>query len=372
MLNLCNNVKDPADLFSKEKKIVLYGAGASAKLILASYYKRGLSGSLVFIVDQNEALDGTCCTINDIKVKVISLKHFCRDYASRMHEFALLFSLYYSLSIIGGLDTIPELDGVRAYIFSVILNRKTPAPFELRSLEIPRIPKIIHYFWIGGQKLPKEYAENIESWKKYCPGYEVIQWDESNYDFTKYRYAKEAVENKQYMYATDLVRKDVLFQYGGIYFDTDVELLRPIDDLLYNEAFIGIDDGGQVNSGSGLGAVKGSQIIGELLDIYRDMPFVNGDGSFNLSFNTYYETKYMIEREYLVRNEYQKIGDMVCFPREVFMPEGVVGLRDDYTEKTLANHKINPYDKTHCRKVLERVKDPGCAGFGSHLDGGLQ
>lgn len=78
MLNLCNNVKDPADLFSKEKKIVLYGAGASAKLILASYYKRGLSGSLVFIVDQNEALDGTFCTINDIKVKVISLKHFCR------------------------------------------------------------------------------------------------------------------------------------------------------------------------------------------------------------------------------------------------------------------------------------------------------
>ncbi|MDE6203258.1 MAG: hypothetical protein K2G19_07250, partial [Lachnospiraceae bacterium] len=101
MLNLCSDVKDPIDLFKKEKKIVLYGAGASAKLILASYYKRGLSGSLAFIVDQNEALDGTICTIDDIKVKVVSLKRFCREYVSEMHEFTLLFSLYYSLSVIG-------------------------------------------------------------------------------------------------------------------------------------------------------------------------------------------------------------------------------------------------------------------------------
>lgn len=163
------------------------------------------------------------------------------------------------------------------------------------------------------------------------------------------------MEKGQYMYATDLARKDVLYTYGGIYFDTDVELLRPIDDLLYNEAFIGIDDGGQLNSGSGLGAVKGHPAIRELLELYDHMAFVNSDGSLNLSYNTFYETKYMIQKGFVLGNKYQKINGISCFPREVLMPEGVIGLYDDYTKNTFANHKINPYDKTECRKVLARL-----------------
>ena len=358
MLDLRNDVDNIMDLFQSRKQIVIYGAGASARLILASYYRRGLGSRLKFIVDGNEALDGTCCVIDEnIRVDVISLKHFCRDFGKKMDKFLLLFSPYYSLSMIGQLDTIMELDGIEAYIFSLIVNKRPPDSFELKESDTPLIPKKIHYFWLGGSELPDDYKKNIGTWQKYCPDYEIICWNESNYDFTRYRYAREAVEHGQYMYATDLARKDVLYTYGGIYFDTDVELLRPIDALLYQEAFIGIDDGGQLNSGSGLGAVKNHPAIKDMLAVYKDMSFVNSDGHFNLSYNTFYETKYMIEKGFLIQNKYQKINGMVCFPREVFMPEGVVGVRDNYTDKTLANHKINPYDKTECRKVLSRIKE---------------
>ncbi len=358
MLDLRNDLDDIMDLFQRKKQIVIYGAGASARLILASYYRRGLGSRLKFMVDRNEALDGTFCVVDEnIQVEVISLKRFCREFRKKMDNFILLFSPYYSLSMIGHLDTIKELDGIEAYIFSLIVSKRPPDPFELKESDTPLIPKKIHYFWLGGADLPDDYKKNIETWQKHCPGYEIICWNESNYDFTKYRYAREAMEHRQYMYATDLARKDVLYTYGGIYLDTDVEILRPIDDLLYNEAFIGIDDGGQLNSGSGLGAVKNHPAIKDMLDIYKDKSFVNSDGQFNLSYNTFYETKYMIEKGYRIQNAYQKVNGMVCFPREVLMPEGVVGLCDNYTDKTLANHKINPYDKTECRRVLSGINE---------------
>ena len=356
MLALHNDVDDITALFQNRKQLVLYGAGASAKLLVASYYNRGMKNCLRFIVDGNEALDGSDCVIDEgLRIRIISLKHFCREFKEKMQEFTLLLTPYYSLDLVHQLDEICELDGVETYIFSLIANKKTSTVFDLKETSIPVIPKKLHYFWLGGSDLPDDDKKNIETWRKFCPDYEIIRWDESNYDFTRYKYTKEAMEKGQYMYATDLARKDVLYTYGGIYFDTDVELLRPIDDLLYNEAFIGIDDGGQLNSGSGLGAVKGHPAIRELLELYDHMAFVNSDGSLNLSYNTFYETKYMIQKGFVLCNKYQKINGISCFPREVLMPEGVIGLYDDYTKNTFANHKINPYDKTECRKVLARL-----------------
>ena len=195
MLNLRNDVDDIIDLFQTGKQIVIYGAGASARLMLASYYNKGLGSSLRFIVDANEMLDGSYCEADvGIRVEIISLKRFCWDFKDEMGSFTLLFSPYYSLNMIRQLDMVNELDGVEAYIFSLIINKKIPAPFELRESSVPLIPKIIHYFWLGGSELPDDYKKNIDTWQKYCPDYEIIRWDESNYDFSKYRYANEAME----------------------------------------------------------------------------------------------------------------------------------------------------------------------------------
>lgn len=357
MLNLRNDVSNIYELIKQNKKIIIYGAGASTKLLLEANYHKGLNESLAFIVDRNEGLDETFLEAGeDIRVKIVSLKSFCSKYARQMNDYNMLITPYTALTIVMALDKIEELNHLDTYIYSLIVNKKKPKSFSLRNVDRPLIPKIIHYFWIGGNPMPEEDKRNIESWRKYAPDYEIIEWNESNYDFSVHPYCYDALKNKQYMYATDYARKDILYRYGGIYLDTDVELVAPLDDLLYNDVFIGIDDGGQLNSGSGLGAVPNHPVIKTFMELYEGVNFVNPDGSFNYKYNTYYETKYMISRGFKIKNEFQLIDGISCFPREVFMPEGFIGLYDDYTSKTVANHKINPYDKTGVRKILHRMK----------------
>lgn len=357
MLVLKDNVSDMEELFSMNKKIILYGAGASCELILQAYYEQGLGDKIAFIVDGNEELDGKeCVAAGKIRVKILSLNHFIRKWQGGMEQFVMLMTPYHSLAFIPQLDEIKELDGLIIYLFSMIVNKKMPEVFPLRSLDQAAIPKKLHYIWIGDKELPEEDQRNIESWYRFCPDYEICLWNEENYDFHGNRYVHEAIMNRQYMYATDYVRKDILYRFGGIYLDTDVELLAPLDDLLYNEAFIGIDDGAQLNSGSGFGAVAGHPLMRELRDIYEGITFIDENGRPNYHYNTYYETKYMLNRGFRLQNVYQNMDGVICFPREVLMPEGVVGLRDTYTERTLANHKINPYDKTERRKLLERAR----------------
>ena len=94
------------------------------------------------------------------------------------------------------------------------------------------IPKIIHYCWFGGGPISAESRRCMESWKKYCPDYKIMAWNEQNFDFSTNRYAQQAYEAKRYAFVSDYVRLAVLYEYGGIYLDTDVELVRPLDELL--------------------------------------------------------------------------------------------------------------------------------------------
>ena len=94
------------------------------------------------------------------------------------------------------------------------------------------IPKIIHFMWFGGAELPEKVLKCMESWKRYCPDYEIKRWDESNYDYHQYQYAEEAYAQKKWAFVSDVARLDVVYKYGGIYLDTDVELIKPLDSLL--------------------------------------------------------------------------------------------------------------------------------------------
>lgn len=360
MLDLKNDVNSFEELFEKKSRVVLYGAGAAAKIILQEYYTIFPRESVAYIVDGNDRLDGAYCVVSeDVRVKIISLKHFCEMWGTKVRQFTFLLTPYYSLFVINDLDRIKALDQVEAYVYPFIVEKMPKVDFSLRNTDKPLIPRVIHYFWIGETPMPEEYQKNIESWRRFCPDYEIVRWDESNYDFAKFRYAREALACRKYEYVTDVARKDVLYTYGGIYFDTDVELVRPLDDLLYNEAFIGIDDGGQVNSGSGLGAVRHNPMMGAMLELYEDQCFVREDGSLNLYYNSFYETRLMIEKGFRISDRYQKIYTMGCFPRTVLYPEGVAGLRANYTEKTVANHKINPYDRSEVAAVRERLLAAG-------------
>jgi hypothetical protein len=133
------------------------------------------------------------------------------------------------------------------------------------------IPKKIHYCWFGGKELPELAKKCIASWEKYCPDYEIIRWDESNFDLECNDYIRYCYANKKWAFLSDLVRLMVVYDQGGIYFDTDVELLRSPDELLTNDAFYGWENQLNVNTGQGFGAIAGHATVKSMIDVYLAM-----------------------------------------------------------------------------------------------------
>lgn len=144
------------------------------------------------------------------------------------------------------------------------------------------IPKVIHYCWFGKGKMPALAEKCIESWKKYCPEYKIVCHNEENFDISENRYAREAYEAGKWAFVSDYVRLKVLYEEGGIYLDTDVELIKPLDALIEKSGYMGFDDNGIVSTGLGFACEKGNELIKALLDDYNEISFILPDGSYDL------------------------------------------------------------------------------------------
>ena len=145
------------------------------------------------------------------------------------------------------------------------------------------IPKIIHYCWFGRTQLSSNNIKCIESWKKYCPDYRIIEWNEDNFDLqTAPLYVRQAYDEKKWAFVTDYVRLYIIYSYGGVYFDTDVELIKNIDALLEYNAFFGFENNRYVATGLGFGAISGFELIKKLLDDYERCPFITDNGKYDM------------------------------------------------------------------------------------------
>ena len=144
------------------------------------------------------------------------------------------------------------------------------------------IPKKIHYCWLGRNPKPKSVLKCIESWKKFCPDYEIIEWNEDNLDISSHLYSRQAYEAKAWAFATDYFRLWIVYTHGGIYLDTDVELLKPLDALISETGYMGFDENELVATGLGFACEKGNALIGALLKDYDDIPFVLADGTYDM------------------------------------------------------------------------------------------
>lgn len=140
------------------------------------------------------------------------------------------------------------------------------------------IPKVIHYCWFGNNPKSEIMIKCMDSWKKFAPDYEIIEWNEQNFNIKKYAYTQEAYESGKYAFVSDVVRFDILFLYGGIYLDTDVELIKPIDVFLEDSFFLGYDREGLLSSGLIAGAQKGNSYIEKILQYYSDTHFFLPNG----------------------------------------------------------------------------------------------
>ena len=182
------------------------------------------------------------------------------------------------------------------------------------------IPKKIHYCWFGGAEKSKLAKKCIKSWKKKCPDYEIIEWNENNYDVTKIPYIKEAYDAKKWGFVTDYIRLDIIYNYGGLYFDTDVEVVKPFDFLLQYNGFAGFEGEQYVNTGQGFGAEKGNSVIKALMDSYEDIHFLKPDGTYDLTPCPISNSKVLEELGFAMNGKYQEVDGFVLLPTDYLCP----------------------------------------------------
>lgn len=216
------------------------------------------------------------------------------------------------------------------------------------------IPKIIHYIWLGGKDLPTIAKKCIASWQKYCPDYEIKRWDETNLDLDKYQFVKDAIASKKHAFASDVLRTEVLYQYGGIYFDIDVELLKPIDELLNHNCFMGFETSNLLNPGLVLGTIKNNPDLLNILDIYKNTKFdINNLRNLTVCeiFTSYYE-KFGLVR----KNSSQAIDNTYFYSSEYFSPIDVVTNKKKITKNTYSIHWYNASWYTPKQKLMTKIK----------------
>lgn len=199
------------------------------------------------------------------------------------------------------------------------------------------IPKVIHYCWFGRGQMPKLALKCIESWKKYCPDYEIKEWNEDNFDLDMYPYVREAYDTRKFAFVTDVVRLYALYHEGGIYMDTDVEVIKPLDSLLAYDAVSGFESDTQIPTGL-MASRDGHPLFKELLDEYNGIHFVRPNGTLDTTTNVIRISNTCRKYGLRLDNTLQTVRGFTLLPKEYLCPIEHEGHKLHLTENTLCIH----------------------------------
>lgn len=230
------------------------------------------------------------------------------------------------------------------------------------------IPKKIHYFWFGGNPLPDFAKKCIESWKKNLPEYEIVEWNESNYDVHKIPYISQAYDAKKYAFVSDYARFDVLYDQGGVYLDTDVEVLKDFSDICEKGPWFGSEKLGVVASGLGFAVEAGNELIKEIIESYKKQSFIGPDGEYILF--TVVDRVSAIFRNYGFSEtlDIQDIRGVKVYPPEFFCPKNVDTGELVITDNTYSIHHydaswIDPWQKKEVLYKQRYLREHGNSKF---------
>ena len=215
------------------------------------------------------------------------------------------------------------------------------------------IPKVIHYCWFGRNPLPSLAIKCIESWRKYLPDYEIKEWNEDNFDVNIIPYTQEAYQVGKYAFVSDYARFWILYKYGGLYFDTDVEVIKPMDDIIARGPFMGcekdVSDTSVASVNPGLGLYK------EILEMYSKLSFVNKDGTYNQKTIVQYTTEILCEYGLKEGNEIQECAGVWIYPKEYFCPLDQT-LTLHITSNTRSIHHYDSSWLSPQKRIIKKIK----------------
>lgn len=304
------------------KTVYCFGASVMPQEICEEYEEIHFEKRIKAFVDNDTKKVGSKYQLLDRLIPIISVEELRRRIV--LADIVIITSKYY-VEIYEQLCNISELDDIDCYIWPAVAPQyKTDVDLK-KKIEAAsgegEIPKKIHYFWFGKGKMPELHQRCVDSWTKVCPNYEIVRWDESNYDISKNKYMKQAYQAGKWGFVPDYARLDVVYEYGGIYLDTDVELVRPFDELLGVNGFAGFESKKLVALGLGFGAKRHSKLLKCLMDDYNEREFLMKDGSLALTPSPFLQTEVLKKYGLELNNKFQMLDDFVILPTECLAPD---------------------------------------------------
>lgn len=340
---------------AQSKKIICFGSGKVLEKFCGQFRELRLERLIACIVDNDLSKEGTCKIINDVSLRIIGFHEFLKGD----HQSCLLVITVNDFGpIIRQLKKYDQELKMLDYCISCFvisktrdtINRRMDYPLNIHICKEEKIPKLIHYCWFGGKKIPEKNREWMNSWKKKCPEFEIIEWNESNYDIKKNEFMYEAYKAEKWGLVPDYARLDIIYNHGGVYLDTDVEVIKDLKDLLFQDGFAGIDNSWCVSLGLGFGAIPHHPLVAELAELYENLRF---------------ETDHIVPAPTMMKSffelhgykssgELQMVADMTIYPEKILSGKNYTTGMLNVTNETFTVHH---YDGSWCnRKELEIQK----------------
>lgn len=348
---------------SEIDEVILYGAGKRIELFERIFHDTIVLDKVSVILDSDCNKRGNKININGKKIIIKEPKEYsiCQE-----KKYIIIITCMSFGEIVTYLQSSNMYKDIDTYIMSQIYASDEKkwmmemyVPKDKRISKEQLIPKKIHYCWFGENPIPDKYKKWMESWHKYCPDYEIIEWNESNYDITKNKYMYQAYKQKKWAFVPDYARLDIIYSEGGIYLDTDVELVKNLDDFLYQDGYAGFESEKYVAFGLGFGARKGLPIIRELRDQYNDMEFPEANVSNNLVASPVIQTHFLVNKGLKQDGSYQTVNGLTIYPERVLCGKSMVSGKILIGDETKSVHHYDGswLDKEHKKRIDDSIAE---------------
>ncbi|MBD5449613.1 MAG: hypothetical protein HDR28_05565 [Lachnospiraceae bacterium] len=300
--------------FIVSRKIICYGCGSSGVRAINIMENWGVEKDILTFVDSDPRKWGKHIENGSVSYSIVSL-----DDAVEIADGDTIFLITCVSDVLKIRNLLNHYDKLEnLYCFSLV----ELAQYQLLCSDYDEIvhesssiliPKRIHYAWFGGS-MPERIKYMIDSWREMCPDYEIIEWNETNYDIAKCKYMRQAYEAKQWAFVPDYARCDIIYNHGGIYLDIDVKIEKNLDDLLYQKNFFISDVSFMVNLGAGFGAQKGEPVLKDFMEYYDTVDFKLEDGSLNKKGCVFYQYKVLKDYGMKINDTFQVINGVNVYP----------------------------------------------------------
>lgn len=319
----------------QRQNIVCFGAGNEFCDMIRNFSEFQWHQKIIALLDNDKRKWGKYVEIGEGRYRVESPSEF---FQNNDGDYVIIICNSYYREIKKQLDAISKLDHRKCYIYEFMMCKSLHEHIPIKKSGAFLIPPVIHYCWFGKGNIPDNFKRCIESWHKFCPRYKIIEWNEENCNLEENKFAFEAYKAKKYGFVPDYFRLKIIYENGGIYLDTDVEVLKNLDDLRRESSFCGLERPGVVAFGLGFGAQKHNPIILQMLQRYQTLQFSTDSEEQKKIVSPPLQTKDLIELGMRPGNHWQQIKEMTIFPIEVLSPKHFVTGETEITEYSYAIH----------------------------------